>query len=209
MSPVQAAGYLRVSSDQQDCELQREAIQLAAQARGDEIVAWFEEKQASGPRHGPELARLLREIQGGRVRKLYVFALDRLSRMGAAAIMRLFSQFRAHGCDVTTIADGFDPSGPAGDVILAVFAWVAEQERTRMRQRMQAKKADVIAKGGRWGRPRKVDKLTLDAARALRAKGLTLREICMRLKVKKATLHRALAVVRPSDAPKNPEKSGA
>ena len=192
MSPVQAAGYVRVSSDQQDVALQRGAIERAALARGDEIAVWFEEKGPSGPRDGAELAKLLQEVAGGRVRKLYIFALDRLSRMGVPQILRYFAHFRLHSCPVVTVADGFDPSGPAGDVIIAVFAWVAEQERTRMRQRMQAKKADVIAKGGRGGRPRKVDKLTLDAARALRAKGLTLREICMRLKVKKATIHRAL-----------------
>ena len=193
MSPVQAAAYVRVSSDQQDFELQRSEIEKAALARGDEITVWFEQTGPSGQRDGVELAKLLQEIARGRVRKLYIFALDRLSRMGVPQIMRYFSWFRFHDCAVVTVADGFDPSGPAGDVILAVFAWVAEQERRRLQQRMAAKKADVIKKGGRWGRPRKVDKLTLEAARALKAKGLSLREISMRLKVKKATLHRALA----------------
>jgi len=207
MSPVQAAAYVRVSSDQQGLELQRRAIQLAAESRGDEIVAWFEEKEASRERHGPVLAELLQKIAGGEVRKLYIFALDRLSRMGVAAISRYFEHFRRHSCPVVTVADGFDPSGPAGDVILAVFAWVAEQERRRLQQRMAAKKAEVIAKGGRWGRPRKVDKLTLNAARALQKKGHSLREICMMLKVKKATLHRALSVVGASDA-KSPAKTG-
>lgn len=192
MSSVRAAAYVRVSSDQQDWSAQREAIERAAAARGDEIAAWFEEKQPSGPRHGPELARLLREIQGGGVRKLYVFALDRLTRMGAPAIARLFEHFRAYKCEVTSLSDGFDPSGPAGDVILAVFAWVAEQERRRTQQRMAAKKADVIAKGGRWGRPRKVDKTTLAAAQKLRETH-SLRVVSARLKIKKSTLQRSLA----------------
>jgi DNA invertase Pin-like site-specific DNA recombinase len=193
MSPVRAAAYVRVSSDQQDFDLQRSEIEKAAAARGDEIAVWFEEKGSSGRRDGQELAKLLQEIAGGRVRKLYIFALDRLSRMGVGQIMRYFHHFAFYECPVVTVADAFDPAGPAGDVILAVFAWVAQQERTRLQQRMAAKKKDVIAKGGRWGRPRKVDKVTLEAARALQKKGHSLREICMRLKVKKATLHRALS----------------
>jgi DNA invertase Pin-like site-specific DNA recombinase len=105
-------------------------------------------------------------------------------------------------------------------MLVAVFAWVSEQERRRIRQRMQAKKVEVLKNGGRWGRPRKVDAMTLAAAKKLRdtcpdckhtvsvwqkgagaavlcpkcgARGLSLRVVAARLKVKKATLQRALA----------------
>ena len=191
MGPVQAAAYLRVSSEQQDVDLQRGAIERAALARGDEIAVWFEEKQ-SRERDGVELRRVHSEIAGGRVRKLYVFALDRLGE-GVFRITKQFLQFRHYGCEVVTCADGFDPSGPAGDMLVAIFAWVSEQERRRMRQRMGAARVEAEKSGKRWGRPRRVDPTTLAAARKLRdVDKLSLRVIAARLKVPKATLLRAL-----------------
>lgn len=190
---VRAAAYVRVSDDGKTCEHQREAIRLAASARGDEIGAWFEDREPSQQRDGPQLAQLRLAIAGGGVTRLYVFALDRLTRQGIGPFFRHLEHLRLYRCELISLAEGFDFGGPAGDVLAAVFAWVAQQERRRLKQRMASARNLAEKQGKRWGRPRRVDPTTLAAAKKLRdVDKLSLRIIAARLKVPKATLIRAL-----------------
>lgn len=193
MSPVRAAAYVRVSDDGKTCEHQREAIQQAASARGDEIGWWFEDREPSRLRDGPQLAQLRHEVSRGGVRRVYVFALDRLTRQGVFSTFRHLEHFRLHACELVSLSEPFDFDGPAGDVVASVFAWGAAQERKRMKQRMASARTLAEKQGKRWGRPRRVDPTTLAAARKLRdVDKLSLRVIAARLKVPKATLIRAL-----------------
>jgi DNA invertase Pin-like site-specific DNA recombinase len=193
------AAYLRVSTTQQDWATQREAIRKAAKARGDVIRGpeWFEEKRSGvGPRS--ELGKVREGARRGEIRKLYVYAFDRLSRGGIAETLNVVRELRAHGCEVVSMLDGFDVAGPGGELALAVMAWAAEQERKRLRERMRDARARVEAEGGRWGRPRTLDPKTIAQARKLLASpGLfgptSIREVAGKLKVSYATLQRALA----------------
>jgi DNA invertase Pin-like site-specific DNA recombinase len=198
MSPVQAAAYLRVSTRQQGWELQRDAVMRAATARGDEIADFFEEKRSGSSRERPELDKLRAAVRAGAVGKIYVFRIDRLTRLGIRDTLGLLEEFRGAGARVVSVADGFDLNGPAGEVVAAVMAWAAQMERQALGERISAARDRVEAEGGRWGRPRRVDALTLAAARNMVEKqGLSLRVVAQRLKVPKATLQRALANGRP------------
>jgi DNA invertase Pin-like site-specific DNA recombinase len=127
------------------------------------------------------------------VRRVYVFRIDRLTRSGIRDTLQVVDEFRAHGCELCSVADGFNFSGPGSDVVLAVIAWAAQMERNALGERISAARARIEAAGGRWGRPRKVDPGTLERARALRAKDHTIREIAAALKVPRSTLARALS----------------
>lgn len=187
------AAYVRVSTRQQDLGLQKDAIWRAAQARGDVISAWFEEKRSGSTLNRPELARLRAEIRAGGVKKVYVFRIDRLSRSGIRDTLAVVDELREHGCQLATVADGFDLEGPAAPVVLAVMAWAAQMERQALSERISAARDRIEAAGGRWGRPRKVDPGTIERARAMRAEGMTLRKIAMALKIPRATLGDALS----------------
>lgn len=190
---MRAAAYVRVSDDGKTCEHQREALQRAASARGDEIADWFEDREPSRKRDGPELAQLRQAISRGEVQRLYIFALDRLTREGIFSTFRHLEHFRLHGCELVSLGEPFNFDGPAGDVVAAVFAWGAEQERKRLKLRMKSARTLAEKQGKRWGRPRRVDPTTLAAAKKLQTVDkLSLRIIAARLKVPKATLSRAL-----------------
>jgi len=192
---VRAAAYVRVSDDGRDCDHQRQAIERAASARGDEIGAWFEDLEPSQKRDGAQLAELRHAISQGRVKRLYIFALDRLTREGIFGTFRHLEHFTVYRVELISLAEGLDFTGFAGEIAAAIFAAMAKQERARMKQRMASARIAAEKKGKRWGRPRKVDRVTLAAAQKLRGEGLSLRVIAARLKVKKATLQRALAGV--------------
>jgi DNA invertase Pin-like site-specific DNA recombinase len=193
------AAYVRVSSRSQNHAAQRSAIEQAARARGDRVRRWFSEKQSSRKLDRPALAELVAAARRGRVRKLYVFRIDRLSRSGIRSTLALLETLREAGCSVVTVADGFDLEGPGAELVLAMIAWAAKQERDALGERIRAARARVEAKGGAWGRPRRA--FDVARARELRRHGRSVRYIAAALKVPKSTL--AIALSR-KPTPKTP-----
>lgn len=197
MSRVAAAAYLRVSTHAQDWQLQRSEIRRALKARGDRVAPalWFEEKRSGASIERPALQKLRAAVRAGRVGRIYVFRIDRLTRSGIRDTLTLVQEFRAGGAELVTLADGFDFNGPAAEVVLAVLAWAAQMERAAIGERIKAARRRVEAKGGAWGRPRVVSRATIARARALQREGRSLRAICVALKVKRSTLADALSYV--------------
>jgi DNA invertase Pin-like site-specific DNA recombinase len=190
---MNVVAYTRVSSRGQSLASQEDAIRRAAEARGDRIVGWYIEKKSGSSLDRTELNALRAHAREGRIKRLYVFRIDRLSRSGIRDTFTVIEELRTHGVQVVTVADGFSFDGPAADVVLAVLAWAAQMERAALGERIAAARKKVEAEGGRWGRPRKVDPGTLDLAKSMRRKKSTIREIASALKIPRATLHRALS----------------
>jgi DNA invertase Pin-like site-specific DNA recombinase len=192
---VSAIAYVRVSSRAQDDATQRNAIERAAAARGDAVADWYAEKRSAKTMDRVEIKRLLADARAGRLRgrRLYLFRLDRLTRTGIADTLATLDELREYGAEVVSVADGFDLSGPHAEIVVAVMAWAAKMERLAINERIAAARDRIEAEGGRWGRPRVIDRSTLAKARALRAKGRTIRQVSVALKVKRSTLARALS----------------
>lgn len=192
------AAYVRVSSQSQTLAMQRDAIARAAKARGHDIAEWYAEKVTGGAAHPPELVRLLSDARAGRYTLVYVYRLDRLSRRGIRDMVAIVEQLRGHGCAVASLADGFDLDGPAAEVVLAVLAWAAKMERLAIGERIAEARRHVEAKGGAWGRPRRMSAAQVEKARALKSSGRTNRQISAALKIPLATLSRAV-IQKPGD----------
>jgi DNA invertase Pin-like site-specific DNA recombinase len=187
------AAYLRVSSKAQDFATQRAAVQRAATARGDTIASWFSEKRSGKLLARPELDRLRADARAGNLRRLYVYRLDRLTRSGIRDTFEVVEDLRAHGCEVVSIADGFDLAGPAAEIVLAVLAWAAKAERAAINERISAARERVEAEGGKWGRPSRFTEAMLVHAKALREQGRSIRDIAIAMKVPRSTVARSLA----------------
>lgn len=84
-------------------------------------------------------------------------------------------------------------------LLIAIFGWVAEQERVRLGERTRAGLARARRDGIRLGRPAK--RIDLAVARELQGDGLAVRAIAKRLKVPRSTLHRALAAAASTSSP--------
>lgn len=186
------AAYIRVSSLTQTHASQRDAIERLARARGDELVTWFAEKESAKTMKRPELERLRGAVRAREVSKLYVFRLDRLSRTGIRDTFEVVEEMREHGCELVSVADGFDVAGPAADVIIAVMAWAAKQERLVRNERIAAARTRMSAAGDPWGRPPRMSAAELATAQKMRGRGESLRAIAAALGVPRATVGRAL-----------------
>lgn len=189
-NPVTA--YLRVSSRAQDAKSQLSAIERAAQARGDAVSSVYEEKRSGKTIDRPMLARLREDAKAGLIRRLYVFRLDRLTRSGIRDTLEVVEELRHHGVELVSVSDGFDLQGPAADIVLAVLAWASKMERLAVNERIAAARDRIESEGGRWGRPRRMDRSLIARARAMHSKGATTRAIAIALKIPRTTITRAV-----------------
>jgi len=187
---MNAAAYVRVSSKAQDHASQRAAIERAAEARGDKITVWYAEKKSAKTIAREELQHLRADVRAGHVRKLYVFRLDRLARSGIRDTFEVVEELRAHGCELVTIADGFDLNGPAAEVVLAVMAWAAKMERLAINERISAARERLAAEGRPWGRPPRLTAADRRRIIGLRRAGRTIREVSVALKIPRSTVAR-------------------
>jgi site-specific DNA recombinase len=192
-----ATAYVRVSSKAQDLSTQRDAIERAAQARGDSITTWVEEKRSAKTLARPGLDRLRADARSGLVRRLYVFKLDRLCRTGVADTFAVLGELRAHGVEVIAVADNLHLKPGAEDITSEVFVFAlglaAKLERAAINDRISAARERVERGGGRWGRPRRLDDAAVQQARQLQQAGRSVRAISIALKVPRATVARALS----------------
>lgn len=188
---MNATAYVRVSSKNQTHDTQRAAIERAAAARGDTITDWRAEKLSGKTLDRPELARLRADARAGKVGRLYLYRLDRLTRSGIRDTFEVVEELRRHGVELVTIADGFDLQGPAADVVLAVMAWSSQMERLAINERISDARERLREEGRPWGRPSRLGPLELERVRQLRAEGRSLRQVAIAVKVPLATVARA------------------
>ncbi len=154
---MKAALYLRVSTTEQNVDNQLPALEAYADSRGWQIVEVYQENESAWKSgHQKELARLLAEIRRG-TRKydvLLIWALDRLSRGGAAAILNLVDTFKTYNVRVISLQESWtEAPGAIGEVLYAIAGWVAKMESERRSERTKAGLARAIASGKRLGRP--------------------------------------------------------
>lgn len=199
LGATRAALYLRVSSDEQTFENQRPELRRIARTRGYKVVATYEE-QASAAKARPEYTRMMDDAHRGMFDVLVVWALDRLGRSMVGNMQAVLELDRC-GVEVVSAREPWlDTGGAVRPLLIGIFGWVAEQERTRLSERTKAGMDRARRDGVHIGRP--AVRVDLRRARALRAEGLPLREVAKRLRVSLATLKRALAKLKRGAASK-------
>jgi putative DNA-invertase from lambdoid prophage Rac len=146
-----AAVYLRVSSERLTTDNQTAEVRDLAIARGYEPVLYEEVESAAKAR--PVFDRMLSDVRAGRVHAVAVWALDRLHRSMTGAINTVLELDRL-GVPVLSVREGWlDTGGPVRPLLVAIFGWVAEQERTRLIERTKAGLERARREGKRLGRP--------------------------------------------------------
>lgn len=181
-----AAMYLRVSTDQQTLENQRADLLRLAQARGFSVTAYEEIESAAKRR--PVFDRMMDDARAGRVRAVVVWALDRVHRSMTGAINTVLELDRL-GVQVVSLREPWlDTAGPVRDLLIAIFGWVAQQERERLRERTRAGLQRARSEGKRIGRPPSSPIALTAAAELVRVGGYSIRRAAAEWKIGASTL---------------------
>jgi DNA invertase Pin-like site-specific DNA recombinase len=120
-----------------------------------------------------------------------VWALDRFTREGVLETFEHIRNLTRFGIQFESYSEAhFRTTGPAGELMLAIAAWIAKQERLRISDRTKAGLARAKAHGQVLGRRPKV--FRRDQAAELRAEGKSWRQIEALMGVSQATIRRAV-----------------
>ena len=191
---TRAALYLRVSTDKQSTENQRPEIEQLARARGFEVVHVYEE-QGSAAKHRPTYEQMLKDARRGKFNVLIIWSLDRFGRSMVGNLQDVLELDRL-GVTVVSVKESWlDTGSPVRSLLVAIFSWVAEQERNRLAERTRAGMEQARRRGSRIGRP--PARLDDGYVRELRARGLSVRMIADELGVGASTIQRRLGAAPP------------
>lgn len=178
-------GYARVSTDEQNLDMQRAALRAA----GCETI--HEDQGISGSvADRPGLRRALRALQPGD--ELVVWRLDRLGR-SLKDLIELMSKLQARKIGFHSLQEQINTSSAAGRFYLHMLGALAEFERELIRDRTKAGMRAARARGVRLGRPPKLSPALVEQARKQLEERQTLDEVAAEFKVSTLTLRRALA----------------
>jgi len=156
---VRIALYARVSTADEDTDLQLVELRRYAAARGWVIVADFVDRGVSGAgTRRPALDQLWAAARRRDVDGIVVWRFDRFSR-SVSNLVRALEEFRGLGVAFISIHEQIDTSSPTGRVVFAVVATMAEFEREILRERVRAGLSRARERGVQLGRPLKLDPL--------------------------------------------------
>ena len=176
-------GYARVSTEEQNLDLQIDALQKA----GCERV--FCDRGFSGAlRSRPALDDALALLKSGDT--LVTWKLDRLGR-SLSHLIALVTDLETGAVAFKSISDAIDTSTPGGRLQFHMLGALAEFERSLISERTKAGIAAARARGATVGRPLK---LSSDQVEAVIRDGCPhqLSETARRLEVSSSTLRRAI-----------------
>lgn len=178
-------GYARVSSEDQDCTIQEDALRAA----GCTIIR--SEKHTGTTTAGrTELDTVLSFLRPGDT--LMVTRIDRLAR-SVADLERIVEDLKSRGAYLRATDQPVDTSTPAGIAFLQMLGVFAQFETAIRRERQLEGISKAKAAGVYKGRKPTVP---VDDIRSLRANGLGATEIAKRLGVARASVYRALGEPR-------------
>lgn len=176
-------GYARISTADQNLDLQRDAL---AQAGCDRLF----EDQASGSRADrPGLVEATEFVRKGDV--LLVWRLDRLGR-SLPHLLDVVGGLAERGVGFRSLTESIDTTTSGGKLVFHVFGAIAEFERSLIRERTHAGLKAARARGRVGGRPRAMTGEKIVAAKRLLRDGTPVREVAEVIGVSVPTLYRWL-----------------
>lgn len=178
-------GYARVSTVDQDTALQLDALAVAG------CVKVFEDHASGAHADRAGLRQALDYVRDGDV--LIVWKLDRLGR-SLRHLIETVAMLEKRGVGFRSITEAIDTTTPGGRLVFHLFGALGQFERDLIQERTRAGLAAAAARGRKGGRKPVVVPEKLERARGMVAKGLTVREAAVRLKIGKTALYEALRV---------------
>ena len=148
-------GYIRVSSKDQKEDRQ----QIALKEVGVELQNIYADKQSGKDFNHPQYKKMLRKLKKDDL--LYIKSIDRLGRNYEEILQQWRILTKEKGVDIVVLdmplldtRRGKDLMGTfLSDIVLQVLSFVAENERTNIKQRQAEGIAAAKAQGIKFGRP--------------------------------------------------------
>ena len=195
-------GYIRVSTREQNEDRQLIALREMAVPEGN----LFMDKQSGKDFQRPQYKRLLRKLKKDDL--LYIKSIDRLGRNYGEILEQWRVLTKEKGIDIVVLdmplldtRRGKDLMGTfLSDIVLQVLSFVAENERTNIRQRQAEGIAAAKARGVKFGRPpRPVPDNFYQARQDWRSRKITLQQAAVACAMPVTTFYEKAVQLEKSD----------
>ncbi len=175
-------GYARVSTDDQNLNLQHDALHTAG---CDKI---FEDCISGAKSKRPGLDSALKMLRAGDT--LIIWRLDRLGR-SLKDLIELTEKLKQRSIGLRSLQEAIDTTTSSGQLIFHIFGALAEFERNLIRERTNAGLTAARARGRLGGRPKALDanKRQL-AVKLYNDRQYPIGEICQMMGISKPTLYK-------------------
>lgn len=184
----QKIGYARVSTDDQNLHLQRDALAAA----GCEII--YEDKASGKNAARPEFDNCLKALRPGDT--LVVWRLDRLGRSLADLVNVVTYLVDERRIGFLSLQEQIETNSASGKLVFHVFAALAEFERNLISERTKAGLEAARARGRLGGRKPKLQKKDIREIRALLKDGsIPVSDVARRYGVSRTTIYNHVGVV--------------
>ncbi|GGD79438.1 resolvase [Emticicia aquatilis] len=181
-------GYARVSTQEQNLDLQLDALNKAG------VKKIFTDKVSGAKSQKPQLEELLKYARKGDT--IVVWRLDRLGRT-TVQLIQFVEELQKLGISLKSLTEPIDTSTATGTLVVQIFCVLAEHERNVLRERTRAGLNSARIRGRTGGRPKglspKYEKIKDLVKNAYESKGSTTAEIMQAFKIpSRGTLYRIL-----------------
>ena len=159
---MKVALYARVSKDEmssdgqlQDPENQLQPMRKFCEAMGWEVYNEFVDRASGGSANRPRFQAMLGEVRQRHFDVILVWALDRFSREGMTNTLAYIKQLKEYKTGLKSLQESWLDTSQEGvaELLIAIFAWVAKEEKRKISERTKAGLAKLKAKGIKLGRP--------------------------------------------------------
>lgn len=178
MRAKRAAIYVRVSTTDQETDMQETELKEYSENRSWNCTVYRDKGQSGARNDRPALTALLGDMRKRKFDVVVVWALDRLAR-SLKQLLRIAEDCKSLGVDLVSLKQNVDTTLPAGRLTFQVLGAVAEFEREMLRERVRAGMAQAKRAGKRVGRPARRQFLPADIERmrTLRSGGTSVRQL--------------------------------
>lgn len=179
-------GYARVSTNDQNLDMQIGAFEKYAAEAGEEVKV-FQEKESTRKKR-PELHRAMEMLRKGDT--FIIYKLDRLAR-SAKELHEIAEALEKKGVNFVSINDSIDTTTAAGRAMFGMLAVFAEFERGLVQERTKAGLEAAKKRGKVGGRPT-VSANTKKQVRTLHAAGHSAIDISKQYDIGRSTVYKIL-----------------
>jgi len=189
---MKVALYLRISKESSCLDNQRIVLQEFCKKMDYEIVEIYEDIISGASPKRPEFNRMLSDASKHKFSLLLFYSLDRFSRSGTRDTIRYLQMLEDYNVMYKSFSEQYiDSSGIFKDVIIALLATLAKQERIRISERVHAGLTRARQQGRVGGRP-SLDISSVQKIKQMKLAGKSVTDISKTMKISRGSVYQYL-----------------
>lgn len=150
--------YARISTGEQNLDNQIRELKIMQKLQNYILLGVYSDKMSGGSANRPEFQRMLKDARLRKFDVVLVWSLDRFSREGINNTLSYLKYLKNHNVALKSLKESWLDTSDSGmgELLIAIFSWIAGQERKRISERTKAGlvNAKNVGKRGKDKKPR-------------------------------------------------------